>query len=121
MRPETGRIVSVLRRNLQLTRGKSPGSQMATRARTALLPRRYCRVVLRASLLCLQWRDRAGIAPDFPFKPVVGTIGQFICTTAIQRLLSAAAQSGLVDRAATVPRDPAPQAIQRKMRYSSDE
>ena len=67
----------------------------------------YRRVVLRAALFCLQWRDRAGIAPDFPFKPIMGTLGQFICTTTIQRLLSAAALSGLVKRAPAVTREPA--------------
>jgi hypothetical protein len=39
---------------------------------TAHLPRLYRLVVLRAVLLCLQWRDRAGFAPSFPFKPRQG-------------------------------------------------
>ena len=39
---------------------------------TAHLPRLYRLVVLRAVLLCLQWRDRAGFAPSFPFKPPQG-------------------------------------------------
>jgi hypothetical protein len=34
-------------------------------------------VVLLAAYLCLQWRDRAGSSPDFPFKPPVGTLGQY--------------------------------------------
>jgi hypothetical protein len=39
------------------------------------------RVVTLAASLCLQWRDRAGISPDFPFKPKSGTVGCLSCTT----------------------------------------
>jgi hypothetical protein len=41
----------------------------------------YDRVVLQAASLCLQWRDRAGISPDFPFKPNMGTVGYVCCIT----------------------------------------
>jgi hypothetical protein len=89
---------------------------MASHAGPLSFPGAIAEWLLRAVLLCLQWRDRAGIAPDFPLKPVVGTIGHFICTTAIQGLLSAAALFDLVKVAAVVPQDLARQAIQRKIR-----
>jgi len=40
-----------------------------------LLPRPLSRVDLRRTSLRLQWRDRTGIAPDFPFQPLRGTLG----------------------------------------------
>ena len=45
------------------------------------LPRSADRVVIEATCPHLQWRNRAGLAPDFPVMPLVGTQGRLACIT----------------------------------------
>jgi hypothetical protein len=79
--------VPVLRRALLICPGRSPGSKgrslpaLRLRIATAILPRVESRVVSQAASLCLQWRDRAGICPDFPFKPSRAPQASFSCIT----------------------------------------
>jgi len=49
--------------------GRSPGSKTTLTCRPLSFPVGL-RVVMLAVHLCLQWRDRAGFSPDFPFKPM---------------------------------------------------
>jgi TonB-dependent Receptor Plug Domain len=53
-------------------------------------------VVIEATCPHLQWRNRAGLAPDFPVMPVVGTQGDLACTTrAIERSSFTSDKAGL--------------------------
>ena len=55
--------------------GRSPGSRGCSVFGAAIritFPG-PCRVVFDADVPRLQWRDRAGVTPDFPVRPVVGT------------------------------------------------
>jgi hypothetical protein len=72
--------VSVLRRTLQHEPWQVSWLKATLACRPTFLPR-YDRVVLQVASLCLQWRDRAGIYPDFPFKPNWGTVGYLCCIT----------------------------------------
>jgi hypothetical protein len=60
--------------------GRSPGLEGANRNLPIHwplhLPRLLGRVVIEATRLHSQWRDRAGFSPDFPFMPLVGTQGK---------------------------------------------
>ena len=73
--PKVRRKVSVLRRKLQI---EPLAGLLAQRQhlRVDRYPSPVDRVVMLAVFLCLQWRDRAGISPDFSFKPNAGTVGQ---------------------------------------------
>src|ERR1700722_7008436 len=113
MRPETGRIVSVLRRNLQLTRGRSPGSQMAPCAGPLSFPDAVAEWYYERLFLFTVAGARPH-RPGLPFQTLSGTIGQFIFTTTIQHLPSDAALSGLFRRVAVVLRDLFLSTIQRK-------
>jgi hypothetical protein len=75
IKPRVRRKVSVLRRKLQF---EPLAGLLAQRQhlRVDRYPSPACRVVTLAAFLCLQWRDRAGISPDFSFKPNAGTVGQ---------------------------------------------
>ena len=54
--------------------GRSPGSGDAAGGCSPLhLPRQRAEWLIEASVPSLQWRDRAGVAPDFPIEPDVGT------------------------------------------------
>src|SRR6267378_1944958 len=54
--------------------GRSPGSEGAARVCWSLhLPRPMAEWLFEATLPHSQWRDRAGITPDFPVRPLVGT------------------------------------------------
>ena len=57
--------------------GRSPGSEWTARDAELVgcftFPGAWHRVAERNSALSLQWRDRAGFAPDFPVMPLVGT------------------------------------------------
>jgi hypothetical protein len=65
------RMVSVLRRKLLCTPGRSPGFEAAPIAvPSLLLPRLEGPSGCLETHLRLQWRDRTGIAPDFPFQPL---------------------------------------------------
>jgi hypothetical protein len=63
------RRVSVSAENCYFHPGRSPGSKTTLTYPPPSFPGIF-RVVLLAAHLCLQWRDRAGISPDFPFKPM---------------------------------------------------
>jgi hypothetical protein len=75
IKPRVRRKVSVLRRKLQF---EPLAGLLAQRqhSRVDRYPSPVSRVVMLAVFLCLQWRDRAGISPDFSFKPNAGTVGQ---------------------------------------------
>src|SRR5205809_1574367 len=67
--------------------GRSPGLWVAATltAWSLHLPRlARNRVVVEATRPHSQWRNRAGVAPDFPVMPVVGTQGVHACTTRAQ-------------------------------------
>jgi hypothetical protein len=58
----------VLRRKVVLILGRSPGSREAFACKTAFLPQLKLSGVT-SGIPLLQWRDRVGVAPNFPIKP----------------------------------------------------
>jgi hypothetical protein len=59
----------------RFTWGRSPGSEGAARSSAGrfTFPSRKARWLIEATRPRLQWRNRAGFAPDFPVMPVIGT------------------------------------------------
>jgi len=59
----------------RFTLGRSPGLEGGASSAPGrfTFPSRAAEWLIEATRLHLQWRNRAGLAPDFPVRPVVGT------------------------------------------------
>jgi len=75
------RKASVLRRTLQHKPWQVSWLKATLACRPPSFPGHSTEWYVQVASLCLQWRDRAGISPDFPFKPNSGTVGYLICIT----------------------------------------